>query len=268
MKLNTFEKILPNLTSFALVGLSLIYRSYMDQLSEQRNPKDQLERARFVLITCLTFHVLFYIIIPTLFFFLPSEISDTVKLYVVAEQAKTFILVQIIIVLVDLPYRIWKRRKVLALSDQRVAFKNNQQMLHKLVECRDYPLEIRLQALFRIWSLIMFYAFFSAYMMFYVLVAFLVMFWIEKHNLYKHYAIKRKVSIKLESETLMYYVNFFCLYLCFIYCYTIQGGWVKIVAAVAVTLTGMATSIIYWLVLNKGDHSEEVILRDSSDLSK
>lgn len=80
----------------------------MDRLSEQRNPKDQLERARFVLISCLTFHVLFYIIIPTFFFMIPGEISETVKLYVISEQARTFVVVQIIIVVVDLPYRIWK----------------------------------------------------------------------------------------------------------------------------------------------------------------
>lgn len=72
VRLNTFEKILPNLTAFALVALSIFFRIYMDKLSEQRNPKDQLEKARFVLITCLTFHVLFYIIIPTLFFMLPG----------------------------------------------------------------------------------------------------------------------------------------------------------------------------------------------------
>lgn len=108
VKLNTFEKILPNLTALALVGLSIYFRIYMDKLSEQRNPKDQLEKARFVLITCLTFHVLFYIIIPTFFFMVPSEISETVKLYVISEQATAFVVIQVIIVIVDLPYRIWK----------------------------------------------------------------------------------------------------------------------------------------------------------------
>lgn len=150
-----------------------------------------------MLITCLTFHLLFYIIIPTFFFMFPGEISETVKLYVISEQARTFIVVQIVIVSVDLPYRIWKNKKVKALSDQRVAFRNNQQMLHKLVECRDYPLEIRLQVLFRIWSLVLFYAFFIPYMTFYILIAFCIIFWVEKNNLYKHYTIRRRVSIKL-----------------------------------------------------------------------
>lgn len=42
VRLNTFEKVLPNLTSFALVGISIYFRIYMDKLSEQRNPKNQL----------------------------------------------------------------------------------------------------------------------------------------------------------------------------------------------------------------------------------
>lgn len=87
-------------------------------------------------------------------------------------------MIQIIIVAVDLPYRMWKEKKVKALSDQRVAFKNNQWMLHKIVQCRDYPLEIRLQVLFRLWSLVLFYSFFIPYIMFYILVAFLVLFWV------------------------------------------------------------------------------------------
>jgi hypothetical protein len=112
----------------------------MDRLSEQRNPKDQLERAKFVLISCLTFHLLFYVLIPTFFFVLPGDISETVKLFVISEQARTFIVIQVIIVIVDLPFTLWKKKKVKALSDQRVAFKNNQWMLNRIVECRDYPL--------------------------------------------------------------------------------------------------------------------------------
>lgn len=73
-----------------------------------------------------------------------GPLDQTVQLYVVASQAKTYIVIQVIILLIDLPYRIWASRKIVSLSDQRVAFKNNQKMLHKIVEYRDYPLEIRL----------------------------------------------------------------------------------------------------------------------------
>ena len=70
----------------------------------------------------------------------PSELSPTVKLYVIAQQARAFIVLQVIFVIIDLPYRMWKSNKVKALSDQRFAFRNNQKMLHSIVESRDYPL--------------------------------------------------------------------------------------------------------------------------------
>jgi hypothetical protein len=103
----------------------------------------------------------------------------------------------VVFLLVDLHYRIWENKKISSLSDQRIAFKNNQSMLHQIVECRDYPLEIRLEALFKIWSLVLFYSFYVPYMLFYIIIAFFIIFWAEKRNLYKHYVIKRKVSIKL-----------------------------------------------------------------------
>ena len=84
-QLNTFEKILPNLTALGLAALSVYFRVYMERISEQRNPKDHLEKSRFVLITCLTFHILFYVIIPTVFFMIPEgKISDTVRLYIIS----------------------------------------------------------------------------------------------------------------------------------------------------------------------------------------
>lgn len=61
------------------------------------------------------------------------------------------------------------------------------------------------------------------------------------------------MSIKLESDTLMYYVNFFCVYLCFVYCFTVRHSSVKIIVAVLVTLVGLVGNIVYWIVLNKGE---------------
>ena len=107
-----------------------------------------------------------------------NDINPTVKLYVISQQARTFILVQLIIVIVDIPFRMWKNKKVRSLSDQRYAFRSNQKMLHKMVESRDYPLEIRLQVLFRIWSLGLFYCFYLPYIIFYIMLALLIIFWV------------------------------------------------------------------------------------------
>ena len=179
----------------------------------------------------------------------PNSLNPTVKLYVIAQQARTFILVQLLIVIIDIPFRMWKNRKIKSLSDQRYAFRYNQKMLHKVVESRDYPLEIRLQVLFRIWSLSLFYCFYLSYLIFYILVAFLIIFWVEKRNLYNHYSIRRKVSIKLYTEVLTYFINFFCIYLCFVYCFGAKSN-VKIVVAVCLTVAGMVANILYWIILN------------------
>ena len=127
----------------------------------------------------------------------PSQLSSTIKLYVIAQQARAFIVLQIIFVIIDLPFRMWKNKKIKALSDQRYAFRNNQQMLHNIVESRDYPLEIRLQVLFRIWALVQLYSFFSPYTILYILIALFILYWNEKKNLYLHYKRKRKISIRL-----------------------------------------------------------------------
>jgi hypothetical protein len=36
-------------------------------------------------------------------------------------------------VVVDLPFTLWSNKKIKSLSDQRIAFKNNQWMLNKIV---------------------------------------------------------------------------------------------------------------------------------------
>ena len=197
--LNTFQKILPDIIALVLVGIMLLFRNYMDKLSQERNPKDEVEKAKFALLSVISFHIVFYVLIPTFFFMYPNELSSTVKLYVIAQQARAFIVLQVIFVIIDLPFRMWKNKKIKALSDQRYAFRYNQKMLHNVVESRDYPLETRLQVLFRIWSLIQFYSFFLPYMVFYILIALLIIYWNEKKNLYKHYSLKRRISIKLES---------------------------------------------------------------------
>lgn len=50
-----------------------------------------------------------------------------------------------------------------------------------------------------------------------MLIAMLCIYWIEKHNIYRHYSIRKKISIKLETEFLIIYVNLFIIYQCFIY---------------------------------------------------
>ncbi len=68
--------------------------------------------------------------IPTFFFVFNNGINPSVKLYTISEQARTFIMVQLVLSFIDLGYRIWSTRKVLSLSDQRESFKFPQKFLH------------------------------------------------------------------------------------------------------------------------------------------
>ena len=147
----------------------------------------------------MCFHILFYILEPTFFFMYPNDISSTVKLYVIGQQALTFLVVQLTLMVLDVPYRVWKSKKLRALSDQRYAFRNNQGMLHKLVESQHYPVDIRMQGLLRIWSFVLFYSFYLPYIALCVMIAFAIVFWVEKRNLYRHYSIHQKVGIKLTT---------------------------------------------------------------------
>jgi Co/Zn/Cd efflux system component len=57
---------------------------------------------------------------------------------------------------------------------------------------------------------------------------------------------------------LIYNVNFFCIYLCFIYCYTLYSTGkhfqkVKIIIAIIVTCIGLIVNILYWAIMKKGD---------------
>jgi hypothetical protein len=66
--LTTFQKILPILISFILVAISIVYRNYMVEISNNRHPLNDFEKSKFVLMTCVLFHFVFYLIIPTIFF--------------------------------------------------------------------------------------------------------------------------------------------------------------------------------------------------------
>ena len=101
----------------------------MASTTKKRNPLNEYEASLFVLNSSMIFHIVFYIIIPSLFFFINDGIDTTVKLYVISQQARTFIIMQMILCFIDIPYRVWKNRKTSVLGDQREGFKYNQKML-------------------------------------------------------------------------------------------------------------------------------------------
>lgn len=86
------------------------------------------------------FHLIFYLIIPTIFFKFSNGIQQSIKLFAISSQAQTFIIIQFILSFFDSIYRLWKMKKMKTLADQRESFKYPQKFLHDRVEYREYPI--------------------------------------------------------------------------------------------------------------------------------
>lgn len=125
-------------------------------------------------------------------------------------------------------------------------------MLHKLVEYRDFPLEQRLQVMFRIWSLAMFYSFYLPYVMYYMIVALVILYILEKNNFYRHYTLRRSITLKLERSFLIYFINFFCIFQCFSYCWSSRKNrefdWGKY-TAIPITFTLLVLNFLFWIIV-------------------
>ena len=193
----------------------------------------------------MVFHLLFWIIMPVVYFSIPSSINQTTKLFVIAGQAQTFLFLQVLFILIDLPYRIWKGKKTESLSNQRVGFKYYQRQLHKLVEFRDFPLEQGIIVMFKIWSFLLFYVFYIPYMVIYIFLALVALYIIMKRNFYLHYALRKAIPLQLEKSFLIYFVNFFALFQCYSYIFKAPYNWM-IIVAVSITLATLLINIIFW----------------------
>lgn len=125
-------------------------------------------------------------------------------------------------------------------------------MLHKLTEYRDFPLEQRLQTMFRIWSLAMFYSFYLPYILYYMLIALCILYVLEKHNFYVHYTLRRSITLKLEKSFLIYFVNFFCIFQCFSYSWSsrnsVEYDW-TMYTAIPVTFTLLVLNFVFWIII-------------------
>lgn len=241
--------------------MSILFRMYMEVLAERRHPKTYLESSKFVLATTVMFHLIFYLLIPTLFFVIDNGINQSIKLYALSQQAQIFILIQMVMSSIDFVFRMWRVKKIRALSDQREAFKYPQQYLHERVQYREFPLELKLIIMFKIWSFALFYAFFQPYITLLISVSMIFLYLLEKRNLYNHYSQRRYLGVELEIKFLNIYINFFCIYECLIYTLNVDEKW-QIYAAVISTSASLLLQIIYWQVIKtRVEKKKESLLR-------
>jgi hypothetical protein len=57
-----------NIILFFLVYMALTFRAFMNKLSELSHPSTYTYRTMFIVVTTISFHLLFYLIIPTAYF--------------------------------------------------------------------------------------------------------------------------------------------------------------------------------------------------------
>ena len=243
--LSTIQKLLVVFIGILLFILANWYQSYMTKVAKKRYPLSEFEASKFVLLTSMVFHLLFWIIMPVVYFSIPSATSQTTKLFVIANQAQIFIFLQVIFIIIDLPYQNWKSKKTASLSDQRVGFKYYQRQLHKLVEFRDFPLEQAIIVMFKIWSFLLFYVFYIPYTVIFIFVALVILYIVMKRNFYLHYALRKAIPLQLEKSFLIYFINFFALFQCYSYILKAPYNWM-IIAAVSVTFALLLFNLIFW----------------------
>lgn len=110
--------------------------------------------------------------------------------------------------------------------------------------------------MFKIWSMVLFYSFFVPLIMFYVVIALVALYFLEKRNIYQHYVVRKHLSSRFEIKFLNLYINFFCIYECFIYIVNVTSTWQQIVAAVS-TIVSLLLQLIYWQVLKKRENRRQ-----------
>lgn len=63
-----WNTVVINIILFFLVYVALTFRAFMNRLSELSHPSTYTSRTKFIVITTISFHLLFYLIIPTFYF--------------------------------------------------------------------------------------------------------------------------------------------------------------------------------------------------------
>ena len=107
---NPLNFIIINVVLFFVVCVALTFRAFMNKLSELSHPSTYTSRTMFIVVTTISFHFLFYIIIPTVYFSLANSEDKNEVLKMISNQVLNFVLFQFMIVGIDLMHCLWNKR--------------------------------------------------------------------------------------------------------------------------------------------------------------
>lgn len=164
----------------------------------------------FIVVTTISFHLLFYLIIPTAYFQgAETEGHKNEILKMISNQVLNFIIFQFIIAGVDLMHCCWNRR-LKAVEDEDKPYAC-QALLHETIQFPRFPIEFKLIILFKLWSFTMFFSFQSPFILFLIFAVLVFLYFKDKHSLYFHYRMET-IDNKVQFAFLKIYTTFFSVY--------------------------------------------------------
>lgn len=126
---------------------------------------------------------------------LVRSIPVNVKLKQLFVAVITFLGMTVIVAFIDLRYRLFNSRRKKIMSTWSEWGKLCQMKLHEEVRWPSFPIEFKLMVLLNIWSFNAFYIFELPYLMMLFVIVILIIYWVDKKNIYKHYKMQVFQSI-------------------------------------------------------------------------
>lgn len=256
--------ILSLLISTLLQALSLVYRVIIIRLVPRRRPSSRDSESYFIVITTVIFHFIFYIVVPVSYYVVDfGGISRNLKLKQLFVAVLMFLAMTVLAAFLDIRHRLFNSRRKKLLSSWRQWGKYCQARLHEQLQWPAFPIEYKLMVILNIWSFNAYYTFQIPYLLVVFVLVILVIYWVDKRNLYRHYKMHTYLSIDLELAVQRDYIVLFLICVCCGYGISAIYFW-QIILAVAMCVLSLAINFI----LNcKAKHDELRDLRVSRTIT-
>lgn len=241
------------------------FRLVNNKLADLRRPATTSERAFFIIAVTVTFHFLFYLLVPVSFYSYEAGREGSLKLFAVSFQALNFILFQLAIAGAEAFYRVWRSRTLQLLDPASgLASQFCQQTLHQAVEHPRFPIEFKLIVLLKCWSFVLFYAFEMPQVTALLGLMLAVVFVFDKKGIMTFYRVDSQgLALSIVRKLLSLYSIFFTLVLGYVYILNNNRVLAEKIIAAAVTVVFLAI-FVYLIWFKKKDKS--INLTNSSQL--
>lgn len=165
--------------------MALSFRQFMNRLSEMRYPNTQTSRTMFIVITTIVFHYIFYLALPTFYFWQAESHEKNKNLLIVTNQTITFIVFQVALASLNIMHLVWKKKQKKVENQLKPI--GCQKILHSEIEYPHFPIEFKLIAIFKIFSFITFFAYQAPAIVFLTFFLLIFLYYRDKYAIYFHF---------------------------------------------------------------------------------